>query len=512
MKFFIYLLVPVCIQAQIIINEFMPYPQTGNLEWIELHNPDSLFAFTSSMIWIEDATSKSRIENVHIPPLGYLIICRDTTLLKHTIGFVSCQLRQSSLPTLNNTYDKIKIRNQDSIIIDSIAYVFKKEFRGKSMERYEISRKKDSLTISISPTGHTCGFINACNPQDHDLLIESIIGQNDEISITLYNNGNSMLHDLSIIIITDSSRNQKYIPTLESKGRVKLNISMNDIHLSRGLNEIYLESIHSEQDPRPYNNNGIFSHYQSFPKRSIIINEINAFEHTYQEYVELRIMDSSLLLIDGYACIIGTDTIALQVEEASEYVLLTKDNKWSIPSNATKVFHQGLALSNSGSIIQIIDPNGFVIDSIDYTPHIKQYGNYLSNHSLEYIESLDGGNWFISLIEHGGSPGEPNSRINQRERKGSAFRLMKCTHRNTDCKEIHIIHPFTIGIYSCDMYTLDGFHVQSIIVEKLISGDDIYSLPVIVDISPSAYILVHTIRNYFGTDTLREITPFIKRN
>ena len=511
MRFIIIFCIPMCIQAQIIINEFMPYPHAGNPEWIELHNPDSIHSFTSDFLWIEDANSRSRIEDVIIPPLGYIVICRDTGLLQNTIGLINCPMIQSSLPTLNNTGDKIKIRNHDSILIDSITYVFKKEFRGKSLERFGNAFHMDSLAISLNPKGNTCGYINACNPQDDDLVISSIDGDNDAIVIMLHNNGNTILHDITISIVSDNSLIQEQIPSLAINAYQKIRISLGDMHISHGMNHLVIQSMHAFDDPRIYNNNGQYSWYQSFPKRSIIINEMNVTEHVFPEYIELRIMDKQLMLSEGYACIIGKDTIDIAMEESSEYILLTKELSAQISSLVPMIFVQGLSISNAGTTITIIDPNGIVIDSVNYTPFIDQFSSYIPTHSLEYIDSLNGGAWFVSTHEQGGTPGFSNSRIIALQKRESDFRLKKCHNQYTNCHEIQIEHPFTIGVYSCDVYTLDGLFITSIIKDKLISGESICSIPESSELSSSVYLLLHTVRNFHGSEILEGITPFIKR-
>lgn len=512
MKFFILLLcIPACIHAQIIISEFMPYPHAGYPEWIELHNPDSVFPF-SSTIWIEDATSRSRIENISIPALGYLVICRDTVLLHSTIGLIDCPMVQSSLPTLNNSSDKIKIRNHDSILIDSIAYVFKKEFRGKSMERFGNSQKQDSLSISLNPKGNTCGFINACNPMDDDLVIESIVGDTTAIIITLHNNGHAILRDIKITIFAGISMIQKQIVELQRNEHQAIKCFLNDIQISKGMNHITIQSMHALEDPRTYNNNGQFFFYQSFPPKSIIINEINVTDNNFPEYVELRILDKNLVLSEGYACIIGKDTIDIAMEDSLEYILLTKESSAFITSNACMIYSQGLSISNAGTTIQIIDPNGLVLDSIDYAPLINQFSAYIPKHSLEFIDSLNGGTWFVSTHEQGGTPGFMNSKISTLRERKSEFRLQTCTHQFTNCQEVYIQHPFTIGVYSCDIFTLDGLFVTSIIMDKLISGESICTLPESNEISPSVYILLHTIRDFYGTEIIQGVSPFIKRN
>ncbi len=512
MRFIIIIFIPACIHAQIIISEFMPYPHAGQPEWIELHNLDSIYSFTAQHIWIEDASSRTRIENISIPPLGFLVICRDTMLLHNSIGLIDCPILQFSLPTLNNASDKIKIRNQDSILFDSIAYVFKKEFRGKSMERYTFSQKQDSLCISLNPKGNTCGFTNACNPLNNDLLIESIIGDTEAIIITIHNNGHTILRDITIRIISDTSLIQKQITELKRGENQAIKIYVHDIQFTKGMNQISIESMHALEDPRTYNNNGQFFFYHSYPKRSIIINEINVTENNYPEFVELRILDNSLVLSEGYACIIGRDTIDISMEESTEYVILTKEISEHISASTNIIYSKGLTISNAGTIIQILDPNGLVLDSIDYAPLINQYGEYIPTHSLEFIESLNDGTWFVSTHEQGATPGFMNSKIIHKPENKSVFRIDKCSQRFTNCKEIYIEHPFTIGIYSCDVYTLDGVFVISLIMDKLISGEYICPLPESNELSPSIYVLLHTIRDYYGSDTLQGVSTFIKRN
>jgi len=55
MKIIIVFLIPFIANSQIIINEFMPYPLSGNPEWLELYNPDSINTWSIAALWIEDA-------------------------------------------------------------------------------------------------------------------------------------------------------------------------------------------------------------------------------------------------------------------------------------------------------------------------------------------------------------------------------------------------------------------------------------------------------------------------
>jgi hypothetical protein len=62
------------------------------------------------------------------------------------------------------------------------------------------------------------------------------------------------------------------------------------------------------------------------------------------------------------------------------------------------------------------------------------------------------------------------------------------------------------------VYTLDGFFISSIFVDKLIPTETVFPFFDMIDLPSSAYILVHRIKDYQGIDSISKITPFIKRN
>jgi len=511
MKIIIVFLFPFIVNSQIIINEFMPNPLSGNPEWIELYNSDSANNFSIAVLWIEDATNRVKIENIDIPSREYLIITRDTNTLKNSVNPIQCKLRQAVLPTLNNSKDKIILRNQDSTILDSIAYTISKEQKGKSLERYKNLSSSNDLKTSIDPKGHTCGFINSILPLDNDLQLRSIFVNDDSIYFRLYNNGNIPIQDIQIIVSTGTSYVKSYLDILNTHQLSEIGISVSELQISKGMNQISIISSHLFEDPRLYNNNGVFEFYQSFPNRSIIINEINVHDNNFPEFIEIRILDNSINLQDGYTCIIGRDTIDLSLEDSSEYVLITKETDQRL-SEQVCIYDNGFSLSNEGRNIQIIDPNGIIIDSINYDYLIHKYSSYLPNSTFEYIDSLNGGTWFISMHEIGGTPGKMNSPIYSSNTKDITIEYEGCNGTYLNCQQIRINQPFTIGIYSCDVYTLDGFYISSIFVDKLIPSETVFPFFNMIDLPSSVYILVHRIKDYQGNDSISKITPCIKRN
>jgi len=291
----------------------------------------------------------------------------------------------------------------------------------------------------------------------------------------------------------------------------EIGISVSELQISKGMNQISITSSHLLEDPRLYNNNGVFEYYQSFPNRSIIINEINVHDNYFPEFIEIRVLDNSINLQDGYTCIIGRDTIDLSLEDNLEYVLITKEPDTRLLEHSC-IYDNSFSLSNEGIRIQIIDPNGLIIDSINYDYLIHKYSSYLPNASFEYSDSLNGGTWFISMNELGGTPGKMNSPIQSSNTKDITIEYEGCNGSFMNCQQIRIKQPFTIGIYSCDVYTLDGFFISSIFVDKLIPTETVFPFYDMIYLPSSAYILVHRIKDYQGIDSISKITPFIKRN
>ncbi|MDQ1264872.1 MAG: hypothetical protein QG635_21 [Bacteroidota bacterium] len=148
---------------QVVINEFYPAPTGDEPEWIELYNPSDYQVLLSG-IFVCDAASCKKIIDVSIQAHSYILITSDSATLADTRKIPSVALViESKLPTLNNTTDKIILRNSDSSVIDSLYYDIKWGIKGKSFERRDWSfpASRDNLIPSISYDGATAGYLNS---------------------------------------------------------------------------------------------------------------------------------------------------------------------------------------------------------------------------------------------------------------------------------------------------------------------------------------------------------------
>jgi len=105
----------------IVLNEMMYAPSSGEPEWVELFNK------TSSQLnlkeWtISDLTSTVTItaEDKFIPPNSFIILTKDSSIIN--FYDIPSEVIQLNLPSLNNAGDAIVIRDLLDVLMDSVLY------------------------------------------------------------------------------------------------------------------------------------------------------------------------------------------------------------------------------------------------------------------------------------------------------------------------------------------------------------------------------------------------------
>jgi len=105
----------------VVLNELMYTPSSGEPEWIELFNKtDSPLNLKK---WrIKDLTTTTTITNndIIIPPASFIILTDDSTIIN--FYNISSEIIQLNLPSLNNTGDAIAIIDSLGVLIDSVLY------------------------------------------------------------------------------------------------------------------------------------------------------------------------------------------------------------------------------------------------------------------------------------------------------------------------------------------------------------------------------------------------------
>lgn len=118
-----------------VINEFQPAPEGDEPEWVELYNPSSApVAITGLMIG--DIASMKTIGDITIPAEGYVVLSKDTAELKKAYDMPAATfLIEAALPSFNNTYDEITLRDGGGKLLDSAYYDMGGFSKAVSLER-----------------------------------------------------------------------------------------------------------------------------------------------------------------------------------------------------------------------------------------------------------------------------------------------------------------------------------------------------------------------------------------
>jgi hypothetical protein len=420
----------------VVINEIMYAPSTGEPEWVELYNrtdsPINLKKWKFS-----DASSTVTITNTDkfIPANSFIVLTADSSILN--FYNVPSEIIKFSLPALNNTGDAVKIKDSIGVKIDSLYYYpeWGGNEGGRSLER--ISPDLSSLDptnwgTSISIFKATPGTINSITQKDFDIAVSEILfnpqfpleGDTVSVSAKVKNPG---LNDANFSLQLFEDTNLDSIPDL-------LVDEIQNLFLSADDSSIYDFSylIENIQSRKGFFVNAIFSADQDttnnkiyktiepgLPLQSIVINEIMYSPLGGEpEWIELYNRTNEVINLNGWSIndVYTTPSYAFIEEdvfiEPNSYLVLSR-------SSAIYNFHRFIpspvfvfsipSLNNDVDGVVIKDNRGLQIDSVLYN---SQWGG-TNGHSLERVSVNAGSNlasnWGSSFDIEQSTPGRINS-------------------------------------------------------------------------------------------------------
>ncbi|HQM04016.1 MAG TPA: lamin tail domain-containing protein [Candidatus Cloacimonas sp.] len=147
-------------QADILINEFLANPESGNQEWIEIYGDQ----IAQGTYYIAD-NSTSKIRFVLPAISGYFVICQnpDALLLRYPECPAGSIILAESWTYLNNDGDCLVLKNETGTL-DSLIYTGEEIIKGVSRERVLV----ESTVIwqnCYNAKGGTPGLPNSIMPQ-----------------------------------------------------------------------------------------------------------------------------------------------------------------------------------------------------------------------------------------------------------------------------------------------------------------------------------------------------------
>lgn len=433
-QFYVY--PPGNIYNDIVINEIMYAPATGEPEWIELYNKTN--QQISLKNWkLSDATSTITITATDrfIDPKSFIVITKDSSILN--FYNVPSPIIKANIPSLNNTGDAVVIKDDRGVIIDSVYYLpgWGGNTGGKSLERKSadgLSNDPTNWATSVSLNKATPGDFNSITQKDYDIEVTDIIfnpnfpllGDNIFLSASVKNIGrNNAVFSIELFEDSDlDSIPDLFIETIsnislsENDSSVyQFNYAINNLQIKRAF---FVKAIfNSDQDTT--NNFKYKTIEPGFPNQSIVVNEIMfAPLGGEPEWIELfNNTDTEINLKDWSVWDVITTPAKATIKNnffipPKGYVTLTKDSSIFnyhrfIPSNLLKISLPSFNNDRDGVVLK--DKRGLTIDSVFYS---NQWGG-TNGFSFERISVTNSSNnqfnWASSFDIEQSTPGRINS-------------------------------------------------------------------------------------------------------
>jgi hypothetical protein len=420
----------------IVINEIMYAPSSGEPEWLEIFNRTSN-AINLKNWKLSDASTTITIttQDKFIDANSFLVISRDSTILN--FYNVPSQIITANIPALNNTGDAVVISDFNGTKIDSVSYLptWGGSTGGKSLERLSVdssSNNPANWKTSTSIFNATPGTYNSVTQKDFDLFADDIVftpkfplvGENVSVAAFIKNIGKNSVA-FSIELYEDT--NLDSIPDLIIEAISNLNLVNNDSSLYQ-FNYAILNLLNKKtfyvkvlfvQDQDTTNNSFYKPIEPGFPNQTIVVNEIMFAPFGGEpEWIELfNNSEIEINLKDWAIWDVVTTPVKAAIQDdfiipANGYVVVTKDS--SITNYHRFISSQILELNlpsfnNDQDGVVLKDNRGIAIDSVLYS---NQWGG-TNGFSLERIStnnlSNNQFNWLSSVDIEQSTPGRINS-------------------------------------------------------------------------------------------------------
>lgn len=420
----------------IIINEIYtdqtPIVGLPNAEFVEIYNRSSNSINLNG--WkISDPSTNGTIGNFTLLPGQYLILCANAdTALYQSFGNVK---GVSSWPSLNNASDRLFLKTDLGVFIDSVNYFDTwyqdaiKATGGWTLELINPTIASDcagggNWIASNHPSGGTPGQVNSVYNNTIDNIAPQIASAETPNANTLNICFTEPINPQQLIANNLSINNGIGTPTnvtingncvslsLATPLQVGLNYTISCIGLSdcsgNGLNPTTFDFIYFL--PAPFD---------------VVINEIMADPSPIvglpdAEYVELFNTTNYNISTNGWTfehgttvrnfpnAVIPADSFLVLTTAAALTDLSIYGNVVSVPSLSST------AITNSGTTLTIKDNNGQIIHQVTYSDQwYNDAGKAAGGWSLEMIDPSNpcaaGTNWTASNNPNGGTPGKTNA-------------------------------------------------------------------------------------------------------
>ncbi len=408
------------------INEFLPYPESGETEFVELFYHGDEFLSLAGWSIADQNNNPVLFGEINVEDQNYLVIAADSALLFSIPDSSLFLTPLSSFPALNNGGDAIRIYDPFITLIDSLTYSDNWDYnRGQSMEKIFTnlsSADSASWLPAVDSNGNTPGIRNSVMPWPFDgsiafeniRLDPSIPSQTDsiELAIPVVNSGqNALSGDMYIEYNEDELASTVVsVPTPGDTILATLIIPP----MPPGENVLFL-ALDVLNDGNITNNADTVRIEVRFPFGTVRLNEFMAKPNNDQtEFIELVSFDT--LNLNGWSFSDNNQQmkrIKNFTVENGDYIVLGADSSLYPLQNSSAHFvvsEDGWpSLNNSGDTIFLYDLTGNIIDSLRYDLDWPLSDEISTEKLRPEFASFSSSNWGLSTDSSGITPGFSNS-------------------------------------------------------------------------------------------------------
>jgi hypothetical protein len=430
--------VPVVVNpSDVLINEIMadispPPDGLPEAEYIELYNrtgwPVNLVGFT---LQLSESEEPAEMAPVIIHPDSFLIVTSASNV-EHFEPFG--QVTSVSGFSLNNE-GMLALRNTSGNMIHAVSYSSdlyddeEKQEGGWALEQIDPQYPcslGENWTVAVAVAGGTPGFQNSVDLSNilipDILFIETLNEHRLKIEFThsmdslLLTNPDAYFVDQGIGNAISASSDQFLFNAVE--------IEFTESFTENIVYHLQLTDTITDCTGNPVNTENVYwfvKPAEAFPF-DVVINEIMADPAPSvglpeYEYLEIFNTTDRFISVKNWKLLIGTTEkmIPDMIIYPQEYICFTDDEILNLFSMFCRTLgFSSLGLSNSGSIVKLLNQNGELMSGVDYSDSwyrddTKAEGGW----SLEQIDPDNPChgefNWKVSIAEEGGTPGQLNS-------------------------------------------------------------------------------------------------------
>ncbi len=426
-------------KGSLLFNEFLAYPRAEQTEFCEIVNVSS-----GNINFGEWRFSNSRstamilqTRDLNISPGEYIVLAKDSSFFEKFPTVTGKTIIPEKCPGLNNSIDKIILKDLTGTVIDSLAFDDSwNVMSGVSLEKklpvYQ-SHNVFNWFLSTDPTGATPGRKNSVMPLAYDIQLDSVVvfpetgssATEFQARCWFTNVGLNKSSPAELAIIQKSLSGSQTIKSVAIKS---LEVGESDSILinfgkfNSGYYHLALVALW-EYDSNRMNDTLNFSIRVAFEKGALLLSEFMASPlivkttgGSIAEYIEIYNPNDETLLEAWSICDENTGApVKIFTEKAvgqGGFFVIANDSTifqydQVLPEN-TIVLPHFPSLGNTEDGIYLIGPAGTIVDSLKY----DSGWSITQNKSMERVYYTNPNlmnNWRLSTAAAGGTPGYKNS-------------------------------------------------------------------------------------------------------